>query len=155
MNALPKQSVIQGDEIFKQISLAKPVVLVTGADSDTRRMLKFGLEMCNYEVAEARGFEESMIIVKKKRPCLILIDAILPFVENLRALDRMQNTVEARDIPIVLLSGFSQKNFQRDAFEHGAKGFLVKPVEWDKLEQCIDKVLQKGGNERRVFRGGQ
>jgi len=155
MNTLPKESVIQSDETFKQNFGAKTVVLVTGADSDTRKMLRFGLEMCNYEVAEARGFEESMMVVKKKRPNLILIDAILPFVENLKALDKILSTEEAKDIPVVLLSGLSQENFQIEAFEHGAKDFLVKPIEWDKLEQCIERVLQKAGNKRRVFRGGQ
>lgn len=71
------------------------------------------------------------------------MDAILPFVENLTAMDRLQDSDGARDIPIILLYRFSQLNFQRAALDHGAKGLLVKSVEWDQLENCLSPVLRR------------
>jgi DNA-binding response OmpR family regulator len=120
---------------------AKPVVLVTAADEDTRRMLCIGLRTSEFEVAEARGFEESIEFAETRRPSVILMDAVLPFGENLKAIDRLHNSDAARDVPVILLSGFSQEQFIKAAMEHGARGFLVKPVDWEQLEGCITAAV--------------
>lgn len=148
MNSLLQKLPVRSEAFFLG---EKPLVLVTAAEEDTRRMLRIALEMWNYRVIEARGLEESIVAVDAVEPNVIVMDTAIPFDESLVDMDQIRRRDQGKDVPFILLSGFSQPDYKKAAFEHGARGFLVKPVDWDQLENCIEAVLRKSSDNIPVI----
>lgn len=120
----------------------KPVVLITGAAEDDRYLLKVMLELWNYYVVEAGSTEESISLAETEHPSLIIMDTTFPFGENLEAMSRIRCSETIRQVPLVLLSGFPQPVYRDAAMKGGATGFLVKPIDFDRLEYYLSSILK-------------
>jgi CheY-like chemotaxis protein len=79
--------------------------------------------------------------VLKEKPDLVIMDiklkGVMTGIEVARAIK------QARDIPIIYLTGYSDGGVVEQARETGAAGYLVKPVSKSDLRECIDKAIGK------------
>ena len=79
--------------------------------------------------------------VLKEKPDLVIMDiklkGVMTGIEVARAIK------QARDIPIIYLTGYSDGVVVEQARETGAAGYLVKPVSKSDLRECIDKAIGK------------
>jgi CheY-like chemotaxis protein len=90
-----------------------------------RLVTERALARAGYTVASAGDGEEALQAARQKLPDLILLDMLLPKMSGpdvLRALKRDPATAE---IPVVALTGLSQRNASRVRAD-GAVGFLEK-----------------------------
>ena len=116
-------------------------VLVSGAHNDTRFMMRVLLEMWGYEVAEAEGEEETLQAAESFMPNAILVDTTRAFDDDLKIVSRLRVSSLLKLIPIIVLSGFTQKRYYTAAMDHGATNLLAKPLDLDLLESCLDAAL--------------
>jgi CheY-like chemotaxis protein len=66
------------------------------------------------------------------RPGLILLDLHLAKLDGLQLLEFLHTRKELADIPVIVISGTQDSQKVRDAFAHGARAFLPKPLSrWD------------------------
>jgi two-component system, response regulator len=63
-------------------------------------------------------------------PNLILLDLRLPRVDGLEVLRQVKLDTRLRTIPVVVLTTSKADSDVRDAYERGASGYLVKPIEY-------------------------
>jgi len=63
-------------------------------------------------------------------PNLILLDLRLPRVDGLEVLQQVKQDRRLRCIPVVVLTTSRSESDLRGAYERGANGYLVKPVEF-------------------------
>jgi len=83
------------------------------------------LARAGYDVSTATDGEEAIEMARGEHPDLILLDMLLPKIPGPEVLKRLKNEAETADIPIVVLTGLSQKNAAR--LQHdGAFGYLGK-----------------------------
>lgn len=129
------------DSLSLQKRERKPFVLVFGNNSDTRFLFRTLLEIWSYEIKEVETVEESVFIAEFKCPDLILMDVALPFCESLAMMNRMRESNLLKDVPFILLSGLAQKSFRDRAIASGAADYLVKPVDYDLLENSLKSIL--------------
>lgn len=122
----------------------KALVLIVSKESDTRFLFKTLLEMWDYRVEAAESCEDLMFIEGHAQAKLILLDTALPFADNLAKMQNMRQLKAFRHLPIVLISGHSQPHYREMAFSLGADDFLVKPVDFDLLEDCLKRNINKG-----------
>jgi CheY-like chemotaxis protein len=122
----------------------KELVLVLSNEPDTRFLFKTLLEMWNYSVETAENFEDLIHIAENIHPHLILMDTGLPFVDNMTKMQQIRESDAFRGLPVILLSGHSQPRFRNLAMSLGADDFLVKPVDFDLLQDCLKKNIRKG-----------
>lgn len=120
-----------------------PLVLVMSRERDTRVLFRTLLEMWGYRVEEVENLEESIWAAEHTRPSLLLMDTWLPFVDNMTRMQQMRKCDALRALPIVLLSGHAQPRFRSLALSLGADDFLVKPVDFDLLEACLKKNINR------------
>lgn len=99
-------------------------------------MLRAGLEADGYAVRTATSGREALNLLRSTpSTCVILLDLLLP------GMDGMQfRTVQARDrslawIPVVIIS--AAIDAPRIAREIGARAFLPKPVDIDRVRQTV------------------
>lgn len=147
--ALPETSVLPSREFSERAEdtslLQKgertPFVLIFGNHSDTRFLFRTLLELWSFEIKEVETVEESIFIADIKCPDLILMDVALPFSESLAMMTRMQESNKLKNVPFILLSGLAQKSFRDDALAFGAADYLVKPINYDLLENSLKSHL--------------
>lgn len=143
INVLPAKKISERveDSLSLQNGGRRPFVMIFGNNLDTRFLFKTLLELWNFETKEVETVEESIFIADLKCPDLILMDILPPFCEGLAMMSRMRESNTLKNVPFILLSGLAQKNFREEAFASGASGYLVKPVDFDLLENSLKSLL--------------
>jgi DNA-binding response OmpR family regulator len=122
-----------------------PIVLVVEDHDDTREMLTILLTMYGCQVIEAENGEAALRLAAQTRPDLILLDMRIPLLDGLAVtrLIRQQPTLE--DVPIVAVTGNALERDQIEARSAGCDYYLVKPFDFDRLEQLVKVVNARAG----------
>jgi CheY-like chemotaxis protein len=90
------------------------------------------LTSAGYKVYSAADGEEALQLARENLPDLILLDMLLPKMSGPDVLAALQRDPLTRRIPVVVITGMSQKNADR-LREDGAFAFLEKSdLELDK-----------------------
>ena len=102
-------------------------VLVVDDDADMREALRYLIEANGHSVITAGNGEEALEMLRRGlRPCVILLDLMMPVKDGIQfRVEQRQNAAFA-DIPVVLLSG--HYNPQHYAALLGAVAHLQKPI---------------------------
>ena len=103
-------------------------ILVVDDDPEMRDMTRRMLERMGIEVHEAAGGAEALAWLETNpRPSIILLDLIMPVVDGFEVLERLQQSNQWADIPVLVATA---KDFTAD--------------ELAQLERCTEKVIAKG-----------
>ena len=84
-------------------------------------LVKEGFETV-YSLTGGEGIEK----VKTERPDIILLDQVLPDMAGNDILKTLKADPTTKDIPIILLSNFSQNELVKGAIDQGAIDYLFK-----------------------------
>ena len=129
------------------------IKILLAEDSKFLRMAtERALARAGYEVCSAADGEEALRMAREKLPDLILLDMLLPKMSGPDVLAALQNDSLTRAIPVVVITGMSQKNAER-LRKDGAMGFLEKSaLELDKgsekLLTAVREILKQVTSER-------
>ncbi|TAL36951.1 MAG: response regulator [Phenylobacterium sp.] len=130
--------------------------------SDTRRLLlvieddpTFAGIVCDlshelgFQCLVAPTAEEALELAAQFRPHAIVLDVGLPDQSGLTVLDRLKRDDATRHIPIHVISG---ADHSQTALSLGAVGYLLKPVEREKLSEVLQNLeSQLTRSMRRVL----
>jgi CheY-like chemotaxis protein len=99
------------------------------------------LARAGYEVSSAVDGEEALLMARQKMPDLILLDMLLPKMSGPDVLKALKLDPATQPIPVVVMTGLSQKNAAR-LQQDGAIAFLEKStLELDKGSQKLLAAL--------------
>lgn len=115
-----------------------------------RTLTQIGLKV----VGAAGNGQEGVEIVLREHPDLVVMDIKMPVMNGIEAARRI---LETYPVCIVMLTAFSTEEFQQQAREMGACGYVLKPITSDtlipQLETAYRKYVQSGiENHRRKNR---
>jgi CheY-like chemotaxis protein len=96
------------------------------------------LARAGYEVSSAGDGEEGLRVAQAKIPDLILLDMLLPKMSGPDVLKALKKDDSTKDIPVVVITGMTQKNSARLQAD-GAAGFLEKSTL--ELDKGSEKLL--------------
>ena len=119
-------------------------ILVVEDDSFLLQMYTTKLETENFEVLTALSGGEALRVVEKEHPSLILLDLNLPEVDGFTVLEELKSKDETKDIPVIVLTNFSNKEDINRCLDLGAADYLIKAhfVPAEVIEK-VKKVLAK------------
>jgi len=112
-------------------------VLIFSREKDTRILLSNMLAMWGFASRTTGDLENLLTIINTDPPAIILVDSVLPFDTNLKNIHLIRKNHLTKDVPIALLSGFSQIDCRRRSLDAGANDFFVKPLNFDLLENFL------------------
>ncbi len=105
-----------------------------------RNSLKKILEDHGYEVVGAAGNGlEAITKYKELKPDLVTMDIIMPQMNGLEAL-KLLKAVDPNAC-VVIVSSMSAKQSVTDCIQAGAKNYILKPFEAQKVIAVIQKAL--------------
>jgi CheY-like chemotaxis protein len=91
--------------------------------------------------------EEALDLLRSKgphahepRPGLILLDLSMPVMSGLEFLREVKSDPELRLIPTVVLTASNHETDRRNAYDLGAAGYLVKPIEFPRFAEVVGAI---------------
>ena len=114
-------------------------VLITDDTAFMRMTLRNVLEKNGYEVAdEAEDGQKAVEKYEQHKPDLVTMDITMPNMDGITAIKLI---VEKNpDAKIVVVSAMGQKALVIEALNAGAKDFIVKPFQPDRIVEALNKV---------------
>ncbi len=126
-------------------------VAVVEDDAEYRFLLETTLETVGVEhvqsFADAESFLDSGLDVD-----LVLLDLTLPGMDGHACLAKVRQDQATRRIPVVILSNSTHQDDVEAAYDAGARGYLVKPVELAELEELLEDLVTLWGHMARPQR---
>ena len=119
----------------------KFLILVVDDSADNVAMISLYLQHQGYRVVTANNGEDAVAVATQMTPHLILMDINLPTLDGLGATRRIRENETLRDIPVVAITAFGTEGFQRAAYDVGVSGYLTKPLDLDRMNQLIARLL--------------
>jgi CheY-like chemotaxis protein len=118
----------------------RPRILVVEDDRVTALMIRKSLEQWGYEIAGPVSYGEEVVpLVQETEPSLVLMDIKLKGdVDGIEATRRIN---ELFNIPVIYLTGNSDKATLKNALKARSVGYLKKPVNKKDLRKAIDAAL--------------
>lgn len=115
-------------------------ILITDDTAFMRMTLRNVLVKNGYEIAgEAedglQAVEQYMII----KPDLVTMDITMPNMDGITAIKKIIE--KDADAKIVVVSAMGQKALVIEALNSGAKDFIVKPFQPDRIVEALQKVI--------------
>lgn len=103
---------------------------------------QFGYEF----VGEASDGEMALPLIRKTRPDVLLTDIKMPFMDGL-TLSRMV-AKEFPNMKIIILSGYDDFDYARQAIQIGVEQYILKPVTRETMKKVLLEVKEKIDSEK-------
>ncbi len=92
------------------------------------------LSLQNYTIVQAKnGIDALELLNKGFKPDLVLLDVMMPKMTGYEVTQKIRETWQASEMPVLLLTAKNQLSDLVAGFESGANDYLTKPVEKDEL----------------------
>ena len=115
------------------------VILIVDDAEFLRLRISKMLTESGHEVLEAENGVQAISIYKRESPDIILMDITMPEMDGLTALKEIRS--QDPKAKIVMLTALGQESIVLEAIKSGAKDFVVKPFERDRVMSAINKLL--------------
>lgn len=108
-------------------------------DDVTRDLLAHMLTARGYRVLTAGNGREGVDLFRRHSPEIVLTDIMMPTMNGLEMARLIRE--EAPDTQIIVMTAFSETSYLLDAIDIGINQFVIKPVEFSKLEAAIERCI--------------
>lgn len=119
--------------------MGKKILIVDDA-AFMRMMLKNILTQNGYEIAgEASNGLEAVTLYKELKPDLVTMDITMPEMDGITAVKEIKKLdPEAK---IIMCSAMGQQAMVIESIQAGARDFVVKPFQPDRVLEAVKKVI--------------
>lgn len=94
----------------------------------------------NAEIDYASSGTQALKVLKNKTPDLILMDIKMPDISGIEVTQRIRSQSKQK-IPVIMITGNSQKSTVIKSLKAGASDFVVKPLQPEKLVMKIKRLV--------------
>jgi len=118
-------------------------IVIAEDEPHIARLVTFKLQREGYAVIWAKDGGEALEQISNTLPDLVILDIMMPVMDGYEVLNRMKESNEMKDIPVIMLSAKGQEQDIVKGLEHGTEDYIVKPFSPAELVARIRKVLKE------------
>jgi DNA-binding response OmpR family regulator len=111
--------------------------MIADDDPELRRALDIRLRANHYRTVSAGDGYSALALAQSERPDLILLDLGLPGASGAEVLEHMRASPALAPIPVIVLTGWDSRDFEKLTLELGAAAYFQKPVDNQELLDLI------------------
>ncbi len=123
--------------------MSKIKILVADDEPDISKLIQFTLERRGHEIILAENGQDALDLAKKECPDLILLDVIMPIINGYEVCKLLREDPKTKNIPIIMLSGKTQKTEIEHGIELGAHSYICKPFSPKEFADTVENILNK------------
>ena len=117
--------------------MAKNILICDDA-AFMRMMIKDILTKNGYNIAgEAENGAKAVEKYNELKPDLVLMDITMPEMDGIQALKKIKET----NASVIMCSAMGQQAMVIESIQSGAKDFIVKPFQADRVLEAVQKVV--------------
>ena len=116
-----------------------PKVLIVDDAAFMRMTIKKVLEPAGFEVEEAENGSVALKAYDTFRPDVVTMDITMPVMDGIQTVKEIMS--KDPDAKIIMVSALGQQAMVMEAIASGAKTFIVKPFEGDRLLETIESTI--------------
>ena len=110
-------------------------ILIVEDDEDIRSVIVDLLESEGYVTLSASNGKEALEILKKAaKPCLVLLDMMMPIMNGRQFLDTIMSDSRLAPLPVLIVSAVADKSIAE-----GSIGYLRKPIDIDVILRVVSQ----------------
>jgi DNA-binding NarL/FixJ family response regulator len=121
------------------------VILIVDDTPDNLALLSDALDEAGYMVLVALDGNSALNRIQRRRPDLILLDALMPGLDGFETCRRIKAQAETANIPVLFMTALTDSEHVVKGFEAGAIDYVTKPI------QC-NEVLARVASHLRTAR---
>jgi len=143
-------------------------ILVVDDNDSNRNLLAHQLRRQGHDISTSPSGRQALEMIRESAPDLILLDLFMPDMNGFDVLREMHKDEDLRAVPVIIITGLSDKEAAVKCIEAGAFDLLIKPVSpallkarvlaclerkaWHDKEQAYQQELEKSYTFiRKVF----
>lgn len=123
-------------------------ILIAEDDTTIREGICAYLSEFDYEIIEACDGREALSKFELNKIDLVILDIQMAFINGLDVLRKIR---EKSNLPVLILTAFSDEEFKITAFSNLADGYIEKPFSLPVLKARIDALITKNYEKFEVF----
>lgn len=120
-------------------------VLIVDDTPDNLALLSDALDAQGYMVLVALDGQSALNRIQRRRPDLILLDAMMPGLDGFETCRRIKAAPDSADIPVLFMTALTDSEHVVEGFAAGGSDYVTKPIQ-------TDEVLARVGAHLRTAR---
>ncbi len=118
-------------------------ILLVEDDSNILAIAELALsKVGKHEVVTAQDGVQTLAMVAKSKPDLILLDVMMPVMNGFDACLKLKANPETASIPVIFLTARAQAHEVQHGMSIGAIGYILKPFDPMTLHLKIEEILK-------------
>ncbi len=117
-------------------------ILVVDDDAAVRALIGTHLRRQGFEVREATDGELALGMIEEEAFALVILDMNMPGMSGADVVRRLREHLETEALPVLILTGKSDKYPLVESLAIGADGYLTKPIRLDELTALVRARLR-------------
>lgn len=102
-------------------------------------------------IGTAADGEDALMQIRRSKPDVVLLDLIMPKIDGLEVMNRVQHPDFPHHPEIIVVSAVSQESVTEQAFALGAAYYILKPFDTRVVMSRVKSVSQSGEQEGKVI----
>lgn len=90
---------------------------------------------------------EALKVIETEKPDIVITDVCMPEYNGIDIIKRVKNTDS--DIKFIVISGYREFEYARDALKYGAEDYLLKPIKKDELTAALLRIIDAENLKRQ------
>ena len=124
-------------------------ILIVDDDALLLQFLGAVLGHAGYDTVAASSGEEALALIAAREPDMALLDITMP---GMSGLELARHLNEHSAVPFMFLSAIGDSESSRQAAAYGAVGYVVKPVDAERLMPAFEAGLARADEIRQLRR---
>jgi len=117
-------------------------VMLVDDDEFYRDTITTMLQQAGMQVIALKDGKTALTTLQHSQPNLILLDYQMPDMDGIETLKRIKSNPGTKSIPVIMLTGFSEREIVDQSLRAGAADFIVKPGDRITILSKIDETLK-------------
>ena len=128
-------------QVIEMVPFETPQILCVDDDPEVARMIDLRLQRFNVDVVPAYFGMHGFWGATTDHPDLVIVDLAMPNGDGEFVIKSLRANNGTQDIPIVVLTGMSDRKLRKRILALGADEYLRKPINFDELLRSIEKYI--------------
>ena len=122
-------------------SNSRKTVLIVEDNELNMRLFHDIMEMQGYNILQTTNGMDALILTRRHRPNLIVMDIQLPEVSGLEVTKWIKEDDNLRSTPIIAVTAFALKGDEGRIMESGCEAYLAKPISIDHFLETVENFM--------------
>ena len=110
--------------------MSSKLILFIDDEEDIQTLVSFCFELeVGWQLITASSGIEGIAIAEVKQPDAILLDVMMPELDGLQTLAKLQHNPQTQNIPVIFITAKVQSSDRLAFYNAGARGVITKPFD--------------------------